>query len=229
MAFPFGAVIGAGASLIGGLLGRRSTKKANDQNIAMQREFAQNSIRWRVEDAKRAGIHPAFALGAPTMSFAPSSVGDSSMPAALAAMGQDISRAVDVTRTAPERFDAKVQALTLQRMGLENDLLASQIRKINQVGAGPAMAGGAMLIDGQGDLAVVETPPTHTPFLINTKGDKLITGASSDAQTYENRYGDIVQEVAGLGNLVNDFVVLPARRYFDNQRVQRRINNSYWK
>lgn len=44
------------------------TNKANERNVnntnAMQREAAQNSIRWRVNDAKAAGLHPLAALGA---------------------------------------------------------------------------------------------------------------------------------------------------------------------
>lgn len=57
--------------VVGGLLGvdlGRSDRedRANaqfDANQAMQREFAQMGVRWRVEDAKAAGLHPLAALG----------------------------------------------------------------------------------------------------------------------------------------------------------------------
>lgn len=41
------------------------------ENARLQREFAQNSIRWKVNDAKMAGIHPTYALGAQGTSFSP--------------------------------------------------------------------------------------------------------------------------------------------------------------
>lgn len=56
-----GSVIGG---VIGGGLNYFSQQKANEENIKAQREFAQNSISWKVEDAKRAGVHPLAALGA---------------------------------------------------------------------------------------------------------------------------------------------------------------------
>lgn len=57
--------------IVGGLTGidfGRSDRedRANaqfDQNMAMQKEFAQMGVRWRVEDAKAAGLHPLAALG----------------------------------------------------------------------------------------------------------------------------------------------------------------------
>ena len=88
------ALIGAGASLASSLFktssDKKSAKKAAAQNYAQQKEFAQNSIRWKKEDAERAGIHPLYALGANTNSFAPTSVGTSSDFSGLAQAGQDI-------------------------------------------------------------------------------------------------------------------------------------------
>lgn len=65
----------AGANIIGGLTGARATEKANEQNAALQREFAQHGISWKVADAKRAGLHPLAALGTQTASASPSYVG----------------------------------------------------------------------------------------------------------------------------------------------------------
>lgn len=46
-------------------------QRANDQNYAAQKEFAQNSRQWAVQDAKAAGLHPLYALGGAT-TFTPS-------------------------------------------------------------------------------------------------------------------------------------------------------------
>jgi hypothetical protein len=54
--------------ILGGRKDRQSVRDTNSANIAMQKEFAQQGIGWKVADAKKAGIHPLFALGASTHS-----------------------------------------------------------------------------------------------------------------------------------------------------------------
>lgn len=157
------ALIAAGANIVGGIMGANSAKKQAELQYRQQKEFAQNGIQWKVDDARKAGVHPLYALGANTHSFAPVSVGDTNPLSGLAAAGQDVSRAVDATRSTSARVDAytkTAQALQLQRMGLENELLGSQIAKIRQ-SSQPAMptAGDRMLVDGQGDSPLVRTSP----------------------------------------------------------------------
>lgn len=139
-----GSIISAGAGLLGGIFGNKSAESNMQAQIDLQKEFAKNGIRWRVQDAKQAGIHPLAALGAQTHSYAPMAFQDSMGPA-LASAGQDIGRAIDATRTAPERAGAyvkTVQDLNVQRLGLENELLASQIAKIRSAGSPPPMPSG---------------------------------------------------------------------------------------
>ena len=124
-----GALIGAGASYLG-------QKKANQQaanqaagNAALQREFAQQGIRWRVEDAKAAGIHPLYALGASVPTYSPVSASFGNTASDFAQAGQNIGRAIDSTRTQAERDEATELAFyRKKRAQLENDLLREQIR-----------------------------------------------------------------------------------------------------
>lgn len=155
-----GSIISAGASLLGGLFGQNKQEKMADKNIQLQKDFAQQGIRWKVDDAKAAGIHPLYALGANTTSFSPVSIGND-LANGIAASGQDIARAVDATRTNGERTSAvakTMQDLSLQRMGLENELLSAQIAKVRQAGQPPARPAAddttnAYLIPGQGQTA----------------------------------------------------------------------------
>ena len=179
-----GSIIGAIGGIAGGLLGNSAAK---DQ-MAMQKQFAQNGIRWKVEDAKRAGIHPLYALGAPTMSYSPVATGDYGVSQA----SQDIGRAIDATRTAPERDDARLtalHALALERGKLENDSLrldlASKTARLAQQ-TGPAMPGGPRVVDGQGD-AIIFADGTRVPS---------IPGVST-AQQGEDRWGEIGGELVG--------------------------------
>lgn len=158
----WGSVISAGTKLIGGFLDRGQAEDAKDASLAnahldreMQREFAQQGIRWRVADAKAAGIHPLYAMGAQLPMSSPTTFipGDSgSFGASVASAGQDIGRAIDATRTAPEKNKARMEALAIERGELENDLLRSKIaREKAQLGPPLPMAGASQFMPGQGD------------------------------------------------------------------------------
>lgn len=155
-----GPLIGAATSLIGGVMGQNAQREAvssqermAQQNIALQKEFAQSGIQWKVADAKAAGIHPLYALGANTTSFSPVSVGSpSSSPLGegIARAGQDVSRAMAATSSSTTRM---LSGLTLERGMLENELLRTQIAKARQQ-TGPPMPtanSNPWMIPGQGD------------------------------------------------------------------------------
>lgn len=157
-----GAIIGAGSSLLGSILGNKSAEKQAQANIKHQKEFAQKGVQWKVADAKAAKIHPLAALGAQTHSF--TNVAGGHDYSGVAQAGQDIGRAIDATRDKSERVDAytaETQRLSLQRMGLENQLLASQIAKVRQPGHPPASPnpGNPLLIPGQGDSPGIKNEP----------------------------------------------------------------------
>lgn len=163
-------------NLIGGVLQRDANRQANyedrvqsdrinAENIALQKEFAKNGVRWKVEDAIAAGISPLAALGAQTSSFSPISVGTSSTPdpmgSYVAQMGQDVSRAISSTRTADERMAATLALqgakLDIEGKALDNQIRASQLQKMNAVGPSmPSASGSGGVIDGQGNSVMVK-------------------------------------------------------------------------
>lgn len=191
-----GALLGAGISAATNLFASNKQAKANEkarqEDYARQKEFAQSGITWKVEDARKAGIHPAIALGAQPASFSPIGVGDTGTQY-LAQAGQDISRAIDTTRTASSRisaFDQTVQGLTVQKMGLENELLASQVAKVKQQ-IGPPMAGDDYLIPGQPLSGLERTSPAQATPVLKMMGRGLYdTGNWSDAQAFEDVGGE---------------------------------------
>lgn len=70
----FGSAFASFGNLLSAPVNAALSDMANQKNHQMQKEFAQNSIQWKVEDAKKAGIHPAIALGAQGYSASPSYV-----------------------------------------------------------------------------------------------------------------------------------------------------------
>lgn len=107
--------IGIGSSLLGAKESDKSAQSINDQNIAMQREFAQNGIRWKVQDAIAAGLHPLAALGAQTSSFSPVAV----QGADYQQLGQNMSRAISTTMTKEQKDMSKV-SLAIEKEKLKN-------------------------------------------------------------------------------------------------------------
>lgn len=228
-----GALISAGSSLLGGLLsGNRQDEtnrlalqdKAMDR--AQQKEFAQNTIQWKSEDAKKAGINPYYALGASTTSYAPTAVGlgsDGGIGKGLSDSSQDIGRAVQATADnngKDDAFTVATKKLALEKGALENQLLASQVRKNNQTGqkiAGPSSA--PQLIDGQPATELTtpsgatvkpddikqqaDTAPKHNR--IRPVGIRLYTNPwMTDAEDLETRYGNVIENLGGIANVVGD-------------------------
>jgi len=115
-----GALIQAAGSLGGGAM---SSKEAR-RNVRFQKQFAKKGIQWRVEDAKAAGVHPLYALGAQLPSFSPvqSGIGDS-----LAAAGQDIGRAVSARMNPVQREAIKLE---LQQKQADLDRTHAETRYI---------------------------------------------------------------------------------------------------
>lgn len=223
-----GSVLSAGTSLLGGYLGRESQEDQRAKNEALQREFAQNSVQWRVADAKKAGIHPLYAMGAPTMS---PSVGVQNDPlaSAIGGMGGDITRAATAMSSPVEKMNVTQTALEdmqLTNMALRNDLLASQIRKLNQPGNPPGVN------PPIGDAGTVPVDPKieQNPRMImdgeETRGDP----EWSPTKVLSDSYGDenpVVQYIYGplkmwkdytYNNLVRDRMI---PRGYDNQSGRR--------
>jgi hypothetical protein len=133
-----GEIVSGIGSIAGSIFG-------GNNEASRQKKFAQNQIQWRVEDARKAGIHPIFALGATPMQYSPQAVGD--IGSSFAEMGQNISRsrmaaadraerAAVLAASSGDRALARYREgvafdLATQRGQLENQLLASQIATLS--------------------------------------------------------------------------------------------------
>lgn len=204
-------LIGGGINWLTGKSNREEQSRVAQQNIQMQKDFAQNGVRWKVDDARAAGVHPLFALGANTHSFSPVSVGsssDSSVGDSIASAGQNIGRAAQAAMTAPERQKAAAaDALTLEKAGLENELLRTQILSLKKSQLGPPMPrlNSNQSIPGQPSTEKGNPATPKNKSLGMGYGDKLPAQSdASDAEDWETRYGDLVQNIAGVGNLIYD-------------------------
>lgn len=198
---------------------------------ALQREFAQSGIKWRVDDARAAGIHPLAALGAGGASFSTPSVsvgggggvsagggsvggfsgsqmgGVPSASNLMAGMGQDITRAIMATRSAQERdaaFEQTVKDMQLQNMALKNDLIASQVGRLRSGQVGPGMP-----TDPPGTaVAAPLDPKIEKRNRLIMDGEEVIGDPGwSPTQAVSDEYGD--------ENPIVSWVYGPLKTYMD--------------
>lgn len=126
-----GGLLGGVGSIVGAGISGANAAAINQANYEHQKEFAQNGIRWRVADAKAAGLHPLAALGAQTSSYTPSAVvGDSPDFSFLRDIGQDVGRAIDAKSTAAERAANKAKIDQGTNLDLEGKSLDNEYKRV---------------------------------------------------------------------------------------------------
>lgn len=132
------ALIGAGSSLIGTFFGGgKKGPSVRDQLIEQtraQRKLNRTYLQDRVFDAKKAGIHPVYAVGGGA-SFSPAISVDGGAPSfadKLSSAGQDISRAVGAMADRKERA-LQLELLNQQVKGqeIDNAFKASQLARLD--------------------------------------------------------------------------------------------------
>lgn len=142
-----GNIISAGASLLGGLIGKNSADETRAQQLRLAEQnrqdqitFAKEGLTWKIDDAMKNAdrVHPIYSLGVSGPSFSPVSANfasDTSMPNALASAGQDIGRAVNATATGSQKLNA-LQTVQLEGLQLDNEAkkieIASKVGRMRQ-------------------------------------------------------------------------------------------------
>lgn len=191
---PVGSLLGG----IGGFLGHGGgADLAGQQQFSMQqlqmqeafqREMAQNSIQWRVQDAQKAGISPLAALGAPTFSptvSAPpidygASGGGNNIGSALRNLGANVHDLIGKTQTAEEKAAEIRRGVLFDQQVKSNDLelqiKASNLALLNRKLQTPSAA------DVGGSDGLVKIVPDKVTS--NRPGDLSTTaGTHPQAQT----------------------------------------------
>jgi hypothetical protein len=209
-----GGAIGGIGSIVGGIVGSNNAQAVAGMNYEAQKEFAQNGIRWKVEDAKRAGIHPLYALGATTQGYSPTSgyTGDFGISDAAAQFGQGFERAQQAKMTKEERErqevrDAIQDMAALEDLNQKRRMNDAQIRLANSeifrnfalstnalrnTGLPPAMPGGSGgVIAGQGNsYATGQTTPEISSVVTSEKGTPSVqAGSPPDVRFYRTISG----------------------------------------
>lgn len=196
----FESLLGFAGGLFGQSSREKAAEKAASRQEAVSREFAQHGVRWRVEDAKAAGIHPLAALGASTHTAPglPVPASGDAVGAGLSSLGKAIDEA------------------SAERPALENDLLRAQIRKTDAETMRDQAESRTRIANGRraGQVLTTPPPPEHSG-LMRPRGTETNFPGWSDAQKYEDRYGEM-----------SDFIYGP-RIFIDDQLWSRRNEDGF--
>ena len=203
-----GAGISAGSSLLGGLLGRSSAKKEARRARKWAAHREDTRLQRLRKDADAAGVNVLTALrgGAGAggyVTHAPSLGGDT-IASALGLAGDALARGVQAA------FD--YDPLDERRSNLELEIQEATLRNLNQqmsgLGAAPVATGMTRTSAGGGVLGGTSTPDIGRTSVTNPHNPSSgwrVNPDYLDAQAFEERYGDIVQQFAGVRNAIADF------------------------
>lgn len=178
---------------------------AFNKRLALE-QLKRSTMAYRVRDARAAGIHPLVAAGVSMQPLSPVSSGGTGIPTftgsapgdAIAAMGQTVSDWI--ARATDKESLAQNRALT-RRMEAEATLAEQQ--------AADSLV--ARTVD-RANVTQDGVPPGHKlnepQFTSQARvlGIPLKSGFSSDAQTFEDRYGEIGGSLMGLTNIPLDIL-----------------------
>lgn len=236
--------IGSGISSVAGLLGgsgEPSTRQVNAANADLQREFAQQGIRWRVEDAKAAGLHPLAALGVqpfnPTASYVG---GGNSTSERWANAGNGIARAVSAGSTAMERLSERLLESQIKGQEIDNAFRASELARTTGAQMNPPFPGrpGILVKPSEitttrpGDRATeLAGPAPAVKEFINRDGtvtswpSKDARDSIEDSIIYEMEHFIKNRITPGFREAWNDTWWNPknAKKYFSNRKYPRRV------
>lgn len=165
---------------------RKYAEKQRQVEFNRQKEFAQNSIAWRVEDAKRSGLHPLYALSGQGASYTPSSVMVDGGTPGLEQMSQGMRNLGNRLQTQGERAIAAAQLESIKAsaakdraIGAYYDNESGRNRNANQVSS-PSQ-GVWVREDDQGNRITNEPSPSMDKFADFTKVVPSVVQSPSSA------------------------------------------------
>lgn len=200
------AGVGGALSGVSNFFGNQSALAFSKKQFDYQKEMAKNQLQWRVEDAKKAGLHPMAALGLGASSFSPVGVSQSPYDFSwIGQMGQSADYAAAKAKDRQEQQEALMLSKENARLQNENLQLQNQgiaqENEFNQWRMNAAMSGvlpqalkspanasvngkNHALISGQDD-AYIDKPIVRDGWLLDEKGRKisLIPGADMKSRT----------------------------------------------
>lgn len=207
-----GAAIGGASSLIGGAMQNSSAQAASREQMAFQKESAQNQYQWAMGDMKASGLNPILAYkqgGAGTLSgssYTPQNIGAAAATGATAGAGV-ASSAIQATRNQAEL--ANIAADTALKGNQDKTQTAMQVQALAQAGqanansalAGQQAAQAQMNTDLQRSYLLQQLPKE---ILSKLDAEFYSTPAAGPLNT-ARRWSEALSGVGGAASSLNPF------------------------
>ena len=194
------AAIGGISSLVGGAVSRSDARAAAAADRALQREFAQKGIRWRVADAEAAGVHPLYAINANVPTYSPVRRATGQLGRGIAQAGQSVSNYVSRAHMLEAR------GLETERVGLENEKLRAEIAGQNIANANAnrqATPNGEKSLPGQSHSGLWSGPGSPRVYYHVNPAGRLVPSYVEPGdvghQVLEDQHGNVYSEAVSLG------------------------------
>ena len=180
--------------LAGDIFGSSSSRSRAEEANRYNRESYQNRIQWTVEDAKKAGVHPLFAMG---MASQPSQavVGQADAPDLKGAYesykkshSDRLAESESRSRTAANNAQAEYYRT------MSGDIVQNQVNKSYE-----AMLKARAMSNPAGNVE-----SEYAGMTMQSGAGDVPVGQLTPAQNWEDQYGGIVGEVAGMSNFMHD-------------------------
>lgn len=183
-------------SVISAVSSARRDRRNQRLSVKQDENMARNSLRWRVEDAKRAGIHPLAALGMP---FAQSS----GLPMPVNATDYGFGEAIQgkqrrqVEKKQTDLIDAQIRESNARAALTEVEAQSQYSDFVDKQRQASALSRGVA-----NQNVIKDNPPEVTT--ITTPAGRFKTSATTRAQEFEDEYSDIPGNIYGLWRFMND-------------------------
>lgn len=177
--------IGSIASAFGG--GGDDAKQIARRNRQMQEYTAKHAIRWRVKDAKAAGIHPLYAMGVAPPSFTPTAIpGQTST-------GDRLGQALDGAGRALSGYgQAKAQS-QLDQLQVEEAKARIELIRAQTKATDPVQAAVGASLGKRVDQAANQIRPPPKPsaeYITLPGGKRSYLPPSSPAEAAEDEFSE---------------------------------------
>ena len=145
----WGAIIQAGAQIADKAAPYIIDNHWKHREIGMQYDFAKNQIQWRVDDAKKAGLHPLYALGASPMTPNAQVVGGQGSG------GLGFTEAFQTVANSSYDKQLQKQTLEMNQLKIDNQKMQNDLMWLQSV-APPQNSGQAPL--SSSNISSIQTP-----------------------------------------------------------------------
>lgn len=190
-----GSIVGGLFNLAGGAINNAFQSQQADEDYQRQKEFAQNSLQWRSQDAVKAGFSPLAALGTNSASYTPSGSAGGGIGDALMNTGQMLDSGL---RRALDKDRKTNSAILSEQLKQERLKTVSMEKSLARMGQSPqSNSASGKLPKNSGNVSKKSFTKPEAKWQFYTKGGNV--GSRVLQIMPSDKYADSADGTVGAG------------------------------